>query len=66
MSSPEIKTPTSISKSESFEMLFTARWNVPRAASHMDITNDEMEELFREFCQNNPPTHDKNGELIRH
>lgn len=49
---------------ESFELLFTAKWNVPRAARHCGVTDDEMKQLFIEFCQNNPPTHDQNGEFI--
>lgn len=33
---------------KSLEMLYTARWNVPRAASYCGIPNPEMEKLFRE------------------
>ena len=32
---------------KSLEMLYTARWNVPRAASHCGIPNSDMEKLFR-------------------
>ena len=53
-----------ISKSESFDLLFTARWNVPRAARHCGVTDEEMKELFKQYCKNNPPTHDKNGEHV--
>lgn len=28
-------------------MLYVARWNVPRAASHCGIPNHEMERIFR-------------------
>ena len=33
---------------ESLEMLYTARWNVPRAALHCGLSPDEMETTFTE------------------
>lgn len=31
---------------EALEMLYHARWNVPRAASHCGLPHHEMERLF--------------------
>lgn len=39
---------------ESMRQLFCARWNVPKAALHCSVTHEECEELFREYCKNNP------------
>jgi len=51
-------------KDESLEMLFTACWNVPRAAEHCEVTWEEMKQLFNEYCKNNPPRYDQNGEHV--
>lgn len=34
----------------SMEMLFRARWNVPQAARHCNLTNKEMKITFNEYC----------------
>jgi hypothetical protein len=34
-----------------FERLYTAKWNVPRAAKALGMTNEECKALFAEFCR---------------
>lgn len=34
-----------------FERLYTAKWNVPKAAVHLGVTNEECKALFSEFCR---------------
>ena len=43
---------------KSMEMLFTARWNLPRAARHANLTNKEMKITFNEYCMFHPPTYE--------
>ena len=42
---------------ESMLMLFSAKWNVPRAAEHCGLTIDEMKTAFAVYCQSNPATY---------
>ena len=35
---------------EAMEMLFTAKWNLPKAAKHANLTNKEMKITFNEYC----------------
>ena len=35
---------------EAMEMLFHAKWNVPKAAKHCNLTNKEMKIIFNEYC----------------
>ena len=35
---------------EAMEMLFHAKWNVPKAAKHCNLTNNEMKITFNEYC----------------
>ena len=35
---------------EAMEMLFHAKWNVPKAAKHCNLTNKEMKITFNEYC----------------
>jgi len=39
------------------EMLFSAKWNVPTAASNCNLTNKEMKITFNEYCRLHPPTY---------
>ena len=32
------------------EMLFRAKWNVPQAAKHCNLTEKEMKITFNEYC----------------
>ncbi len=42
---------------ESLQKLFTAEWNLPKAAENANLTNKEMKIIFNEFCALNPPTY---------
>jgi hypothetical protein len=42
---------------KSLEMLFTAKWNLPRAANNANLSNKEMKIIFNEYCEFNPPTY---------
>ena len=35
---------------EAMEMLFHAKWNVPKAEKHCNLTNKEMKITFNEYC----------------
>ena len=35
---------------EAMEMLFHAKWNVPKAAKHCNLTRKEMKITFNEYC----------------
>ena len=41
----------------SMEMLFSAKWNLPKAAKHANLTNKEMKITFNEYCNFHPPTY---------
>lgn len=45
---------------QSMEMLFYAKWNVPKAAENCSLTIKEMKITFNEYCRLNPPTYDVN------
>jgi hypothetical protein len=42
---------------QSLDMLFNARWNLPRAADNCNLTLKEMKIIFNEYCKLNPPTY---------
>ena len=46
------------------EMLFAAKWNLPKAALNCGLTQKEMKITFNEYCHLNPPIYDEAGELI--
>ena len=35
---------------EAMEKLFSAKWNLPKAAKHCNLTNKEMKITFNEYC----------------
>ena len=41
---------------QSMEMLFCAKWNLPKAAKNAGLTNKEMKITFNEYCAFHPPT----------
>ena len=41
---------------QSMEMLFAAKWNLPKAAKNANLTNKEMKITFNEYCLLHPPT----------
>ena len=42
---------------QSMEMLFVAKWNVPKAARNAGLTDKEMKITFNEYCNLNPTTY---------
>ena len=42
---------------ESMEMLFSAKWNLPKAAKHCNLTRKEMMITFSEYCAFHEPTY---------
>lgn len=42
---------------KSLEMLFSAKWNLPKAAENANLTNKEMKIIFNEYCCLNAPTY---------
>ncbi|ADO97367.1 hypothetical protein SSM2_023 [Synechococcus phage S-SM2] len=43
---------------QSMEMLFAAKWNLPRAAKNAGLTNKEMKITFNEYCRFHQPTYE--------
>ena len=43
---------------EAMEKLWAAKWNLPKAAKHANLTNKEMKITFNEYCAFHPPTYD--------
>lgn len=46
---------------KSMEMLFSAKWNIPKAAKNANLTNKEMKITFNEYCRLNPPTYQEDS-----
>jgi len=44
---------------EAMEMLFCAKWNLPKAAKHCRLSRKEMMITFSEYCALHEPTHNK-------
>ncbi len=42
---------------KSMEMLWSAKWNLPKAADHCGLTTKEMKITFNEYCTFHPPTY---------
>jgi len=42
---------------EAMEMLFSAKWNLPKAAKHCNLTRKEMMITFSEYCAFHEPTY---------
>ena len=51
---------------QSMEMLFIAKWNVPKAARNAGLTDKEMKITFNEYCSLHPVTWSMNDEEIIH
>ena len=45
-------------------MLFTAKWNIPQAAKNLEVSDDLMKQLFRDYCKDNGPLYDEHGRRI--
>jgi hypothetical protein len=48
------------------EMLFVAKWNIPKAAKNAGLTDKEMKITFNEYCSLHPATWSMNDEEIIH
>jgi hypothetical protein len=48
---------------KSLEMLFTAKWNVPKAAVNSNLTTKEMKIIFNEYCCLNSATYGTDCEV---
>jgi hypothetical protein len=44
---------------EAMEMLFTAKWNLPKAAEHCNLTHKECKIVFNEYCNFHPKTYNE-------
>ena len=42
---------------EAMEMLFSAKWNLPKAAKHCNLSRKEMMITFSEYCTLHEPTY---------
>jgi hypothetical protein len=49
---------------QSMEMLFVAKWNLPKAAKNCNLTEKEMKITFNEYCVFHPPTWNINETVI--
>ena len=43
---------------EAMEMLFSAKWNLPKAAKHCRLSRKEMMITFSEYCALHEPTYE--------
>ena len=48
---------------QSMEMLFHAKWNLPKAARNANLTDKEMKITFNEYCAFHPPTWEFDGSV---
>ena len=46
---------------ESLDNLFTARWNLPRAADNCGMSYDEMRIMFNEYCKTHLALYNEDG-----
>ena len=44
---------------KAMEMLFAAKWNIPKAAEHCNLTNKECKIVFSEYCRLHPPNYEQ-------
>ena len=44
---------------EAMEMLFCAKWNLPKAAKHCRLSRKEMMITFSEYCALHEPTYNR-------
>tara|TARA_B100001996_G_scaffold291521_1_gene231704 strand:- start:361 stop:570 length:210 start_codon:yes stop_codon:yes gene_type:complete len=50
---------------EAMKMLFCAKWNVPQAAKHCNLSVKEMKITFNEYCSLHPITYVKFENVIQ-
>jgi hypothetical protein len=44
-------------REEAMEMLFKAKWNLPKAACYLGVSHLECKEIFNSYCLEHPPTY---------
>jgi hypothetical protein len=44
---------------KAMEMLFEAKWNLPKAADYCNLTPKECKIVFNEYCNFHPPIYKK-------
>ncbi len=44
---------------KSMEMLWSAKWNLPKAAKYCNLSIKEMKITFNEYCHFYPPTYEE-------
>ncbi len=49
---------------QSMEMLFSAKWNLPKAARNANLTYKETKIIFNEYCNLNDAVYNEAGEYI--
>lgn len=49
---------------KAMEMLFEAKWNLPKAAEYANLTLKEMKITFNEYCNFHPPTYNHNAGMV--
>ena len=50
---------------QSMEMLFAAKWNLPKAAKNCNLTDKEMKITFNEYCRLNGPSYEIPDQLTK-
>ena len=50
---------------EAMEMLFSAKWNLPKAAKHCNLTHKEMKITFNEYCNFHTPTYNNFDDALQ-
>ena len=48
---------------ESLDKLFTAKWNLPKAAVNCGMSYDELKILFNEYCKTHPSLYNEDEGL---
>ncbi len=48
---------------ESLDNLFTAKWNLPKAADNCGMSYDEMRIMFNAYCKTHPSLYNEDGRL---
>ena len=50
---------------QSMEMLFAAKWTLPKAAKNCNLTDKEMKITFNEYCRLNGPSYEMSEQLTK-
>ena len=50
---------------EAMEKLFSAKWNLPKAAKHCNLSRKEMMITFSEYCALHEPTYNNFDHAIQ-